>query len=393
MLNKSFNSSHRMQNVQPPIIPIVADLINKNPGTISLGQGVVYYGPPASALKRARQIDNSLAYHLYSAAEGIPELHEKITHKLKRDNNIELDGQQRVVVTAGSNMAFVNAIMAIADPGDEIILLSPYYFNHEMAITMLNCKPVVVSCNDNFQPCLSALASAITNKTRAIVTVSPNNPSGAVYPEETLREINTLCKNQRIYHISDEAYEYFTFDETEHFSPASIFDSSNYTISLYSLSKAYGFASWRIGYMLIPEHLYLPIKKVQDTNLICPARITQEAAIAALNEGPGYCLSQLDKINVIRNVLYTALQNINDICLAPKTSGAFYFLIKLKTGLTGMQLVELLINDYKVAVIPGETFGLNDACYLRVAYGALDMETSSTGIQRLINGLTDIIRK
>ena len=382
-----------MQDVQSPIIPIVADLIYKNPGTISLGQGVVYYGPPKSALERAKQINNSLDYHLYSAVEGIPELRNAIKEKLRQDNNIGVNEQQGIVVTAGANMAFVNAIMAIADPGDEIILLSPYYFNHEMAITMLNCKPIVVSCDENFQPRLSALASAITNKTRAIVTVSPNNPSGAVYPEETLRKINALCKNQQIYHISDEAYEYFTFDKAKHFSPASISDSSDYTISLFSLSKAYGFASWRIGYMVIPEQLHLPIKKVQDTNLICPARITQEAAIAALNEGPGYCLSQLEKINVIRNVLYTALQNINDICMVPKTSGAFYFLIKLNTGLTGMQLVELLINNYKVAVIPGETFGLNEACYLRVAYGALDTETSSTGIQRLINGLTNIIRK
>ena len=124
-----------------------------------------------------------------------------------------------------------------------------------------------------------------------MVTVSPNNPSGAVYTETILRDINALCKAKGIYHISDEAYEYFTYDDIEHYSVASIPDSGEHTISLYSLSKAYGFASWRIGYMLIPEHLSMSVIKAQDTILICPTRIAQEAAIAALQEGRNYTLS------------------------------------------------------------------------------------------------------
>ena len=382
-----------MRGVQAPIIPVIADLIHETPGTISLGQGVVYYGPPESALERARQIDNSLSYHLYSTVEGISELRTAITKKLSTENDIELNDRRRIVVTAGSNMAFVNAIMAIADPGDEIILISPYYFNHEMAVTMLNCKTVIVPCDETYQPELDELQNAITNKTKAIVTVSPNNPSGAVYPEEILRKINALCRDNNIYHISDEAYEYFTFDDAKHFSPASIQNSSEYTIALFSLSKAYGFASWRIGYMVIPEDLYMPIKKVQDTYLICPVRISQEAAIAAMNEGKGFCLSHIGQIKTVRNELYHALQEISDFCITPKTNGAFYFLVKLDTKLSGMKVVESLIKNHKIAVIPGETFGLTNGCYLRIAYGALDKKTSSEGIQRLIKGLSEIIKK
>jgi aspartate/methionine/tyrosine aminotransferase len=125
--------------------------------------------------------------------------------------------------------------------------------------------------------------------------------------------------------------------------------------------------------------------------LICPARITQEAAIAALQVGKNYTLSYLKQIKAVRDELYTELQSINKIGTTSNTMGAFYFLVKLNTSLTGMQIVERLIKEHKIAVIPGETFGMNDGCYIRVAYGALDKKTSDMGIQRLIEGLTDII--
>jgi aspartate/methionine/tyrosine aminotransferase len=155
----------------------------------------------------------------------------------------------RVIVTAGANMGFVNAICAITDPGDEVILLLPYYFNQEMAIRMLDCTPIAVATDERFQPRPGPIEHAITEKTRALVTISPNNPSGAVYPEPILRAINALCRARGLYHISDEAYEHFTYGGARHFSPGSIPEACEHTISLFSLSKAYGFASWRIGYM------------------------------------------------------------------------------------------------------------------------------------------------
>ncbi len=389
--NKDYKTSQRLSDVQSPIIPIVAQLIDETPGTISLGQGVVYFNPPKSSLDRVSQIETSQNYHLYSAVEGIAELRNCISNKLSNENNIDVNEQQKIVVTAGANMAFMNAIMAITDPEDEIILLRPYYFNHEMAINMVNCKAVIVDTDVNYQPCLDKIASAITSKTKAVVTVSPNNPSGAVYSESTLKKINRLCKKNGIYHLSDEAYEYFTYENSKHYSVASAADSHEHTISIFSLSKAYGFASWRIGYMIIPEHLSLAVKKVQDTILICPARITQEAAIAALQEGCKYTLSHLGQIETVRNELYVALQSINKLCTTPNTTGAFYFLVKLNTELTGMQVAKQLIKEHKIAVIPGETFGMHDGCYCRIAYGALDKKTSEMGIQRLIKGLTEIL--
>src|SRR6185369_4150103 len=121
----------------------------------------------------------------------------------------------------GGNLAFMNAVLAITDPGDEIILQAPYYFNHEMAIAMAGCRAVLVSTDENYQLQPDVICRAITPKTKAVVTVSPNNPTGAVYPQKALTQVNKICADAGIYHISDEAYESFTYDGAEHFSPAS----------------------------------------------------------------------------------------------------------------------------------------------------------------------------
>ena len=194
--------SLRMQSVQTPIIPVVGELIRSHPGTISLGQGVAYYGPPPEAAQAIQTFLSDPENHKYKLVQGIPELLDAIERKLAAENGIDLDGR-RLVVTAGANMGFVNAVLAITDPGDEIILNLPYYFNHEMAVTIADCKAVCVPTDENYQLQPEAIEAAITERTRAVVTISPNNPTGAVYPEETLRAVNEICLHWNVYHISD----------------------------------------------------------------------------------------------------------------------------------------------------------------------------------------------
>src|SRR5207253_7552364 len=141
-------------------------------------------------------------------------------------------------------LALASAILAITDAAEEVIVQAPYYFNHGMAMTMGNARPVLARTLDNYQLDLAAIREAITPHTKAIVTISPNNPTGAVYPEADLRAVNSLCAERGLYHIHDEAYEYFIYDGAKHFSPSSIAGAEPHTISLFSLSKAYGFASW-----------------------------------------------------------------------------------------------------------------------------------------------------
>ncbi|RPH40638.1 MAG: pyridoxal phosphate-dependent aminotransferase [Planctomycetota bacterium] len=384
--------SRRMEEVQTPIIPIVGDLVRSTPGTISLGQGMVAYGPPRQAIDALAGVPSDSRTHQYGAVEGTSELRSALADKLRAENGIAVDGSTRVVVTAGGNMAFFNAILAVADVGDEIILQTPYYFNHEMAIGMAGCRAVLVETDDAYQLRPDAIAKAITPRTRAVVTVSPNNPTGAVYPEKALREVNELCRARGIFHVHDEAYEYFTYGEVRPFSPGSIPGSAPHTISLYSFSKAYGFAGWRIGYMVIPASLEEAVRKIQDTNLICPTMIAQTAALGALSAGASYCKDKVRGMAEVREVAKRAFAEIASFCAAPVTDGAFYFFLRIDTPTAPLALVERLVKEFKVAAIPGTAFGISKGCSLRVAFGALETVTAAEGIGRLVRGLRSIVK-
>jgi aspartate/methionine/tyrosine aminotransferase len=379
--------SRRLGAVQTPVIPIVGRWIVETPGTVSLGQGIVSYGPPPEALAALRDFPRSAADHRYGPVEGSPALVAALEAKLANENGIRVRPDSRVVVSAGGNLAFVNAILAIADPGDEIVFPAPYYFNHEMAVVMAGCRGVGVPTSRDYQLDLEAIAGAITPRTRAVVTVSPNNPTGAMYPEATLRALNALCRARGIFHVHDEAYEYFAYDDARHFSPGSIEGASAHTISLYSLSKAYGFASWRIGYMVIPAALWDAVNKIQDTLLICPPAVSQHVALAAIGVGAGYARSFLPRLAAMRRFMLDALARPDVPCEAPVCQGAFYCFIRVHASMDPMTLAERLVREHRVAVIPGSAFGAIDGCYLRLSFGALDEQTAAEGVGRLTHGL------
>jgi len=379
--------SRRLAAVQTPIIPIVSRWIAETPGTVSLGQGVVSYGPPQEAIDALRTFPHSPADHRYGPVEGDAGLVSLIEDKLRQENGIDVAGASRVVVTAGGNQAFMNAVLAVTDPGDEVILQVPYYFNHEMAIEMAGARVVPVRTDAECQLDLPAIEAAITDRTRAIVTVSPNNPTGAVYPERVLRGVNDVCRARGIFHIHDEVYEYFTYAGTPHFSPGSIPGAAAHTISLYSLSKAYGMASWRMGYMVIPEVLWEAVNKVQDTLLVCPPVVSQQVAAAALRVGRSYCAAQVDRLNDMRVMMADALSQPGVPCDVPEARGAFYYFLRVHSSLDSQALTERLIREHRVAVIPGSAFGASHGCHIRVSYGALDPSTAEEGVSRLVQGL------
>lgn len=390
---KIVSASKRAQQIQAPAIPIVMNLHRETEGSISLAQGVVGYLPPKSAT------DMMIPFiltknHKYGPVDGFAELREDIQIKLEKTNRIHLTEKNRLCVTAGANMAFTNVVMSIADPGDEFILLTPYYFNHEMAIKMANCVPVPVKTDENYQPIVKDIAAAITPKTRAVVTVSPNNPTGAVYPEAVLREINALCKKNEIFHISDEPYENFLFGGAKHFSSACVRDSEDHTISLFSFSKTYALANWRVGYMVYPAILEDSVKKVQDTLVICPPEISQYVALGALNAEATYLDTKLEDMAEVRKIVFDNLSPLKSTCSIPTGNGAFYVFIRLpqlKTPMTSLELAKKLVTEHKVATIPGESFGMTDGVYLRLSYGALTPEDAKEGITRFVQGVQSFI--
>ena len=385
--------SNRIRQVQSPVIPIVGRWTAETPGTISLGQGIVNYAPPTQVFQAIRQTSfDDLALHRYSGVAGDPRVQELVAEKLKRENKIDVALQGcEVFCTAGANMGFLNAVLAIADVDDEIILLNPYYFNHHMAIEIAGCRVIAVDTNADQQPDLDAIGQAVTPRTKAVVTVSPNNPTGAVYRPSDLMAINRLCADRGIYHISDEAYEYFLYDEQEHFSAGSLPDAGGHTLSLYSLSKSYGLAGWRIGYSVVPNHLMTAMRKIQDTNLICPPTICQVAARAALEVGSDWCRAQSQGFQQVRDAAIQRIQELGARCQITHAQGAFYLFLTLQSDQDDLQLVESLIREHKIATLPGSAFGMTDRCSIRISYGALDADSVLDGVGRLVDGLHSLL--
>ena len=384
-----------MEGVDSPIIPTIAALVRNNPGTLSLGQGVVNYGPPAEAIAALPSMMGDGSLHKYLGVSGHPGLVEAIQAKLAAENQVHVGSDAMLMVTAGSNMAFLNSVLAVADPGDEFILPMPFYFNQEMAIRMCGCVPVPVPANADWSLNVDAMAAAITPRTRAIITVSPNNPTGAVYSEASLRAINALCAQHGLYHFSDEAYEYFTYEGVKHFSPASIPGAMKHTLSFYSMSKNYGMASWRVGYVVFPANLFDAMNKVQDTNLICAPMPSQLLAIQALKQGRNWVAPKIQALSEVRQTVYRTLEGLGDLVQFPKTQGAFYVLMKLPGLAQGIEPIEFnraMTEKFKVASIPGFAFGLtqsHEANYQRLSYGALEAASVAEGVQRYVAAVKD----
>lgn len=404
--------------MQPPVIPMLHRWIQENPRTISLAQGAVSYSPPPSVILAVTEPEersgasktvplSSLSQcNQYGPVAGNDALREAIAANLRTEKEIDTTGRA-VYCTAGSNMAFFATVLSISCVGDEIILNTPFYFNHEMAVRIAGCTPVCVPTLPNFQPDLTAIAEAVTPKTRAIVTVSPNNPTGVVYTPEAIRAVNKLCGSSGVYHIHDEAYEHFVFGETPHSSPLGIANSHEHTVGLFSFSKAYAMAGWRMGYAVVPEHLEEPLLKVQDTNLICPTILSQQLALEAIKAGSPWCQEQIERLSRVRSEMYTQLNSIGGLKVAV-SDGALYFMASLSSNYDDLEIVRRLICDYGVAVLPGSAFGLGQRResvnsgtrrpasgavaerFIRISFGAVRPSEVREAINRLDSGIREL---
>jgi len=396
---ESFLPASRLATVLTPVIPRVGELMRRRADCLSLAQGMVSWGPPEAVREalRAALIAESTPASLdrYGPMEGDPELLAAVRQELAGRQHLDLDGAA-LLVTAGSNMAFNAIAQVILDPGDEVILPMPWYFNHFMAIQLAAGVPVGVTAG--LMPDPQRLAAAITPRTRAIVTVSPANPSGVVIPGHVLAAINRLCAERGLFHISDEAYAAFVHGSVPHEPPGRIRGSGRHTITLHSFSKAYGMAGWRLGYAAVPRQLLASLAQVQDTVMICPPRITQRAALAALAAGPDWIATRVASLKERRRLVLEAVASARSqglpITLPVVPDGAFYALLSCDTPLAGEALVERLVLDHGVAALPGEAFGIGGGegpSLLRLSYGMLEPPLLAEALDRLLIGLRQLL--
>ena len=269
--------NHISEVLSPPIVDvarIVRESIRQKE-LISFGQGIPFYNPPKFALNilKGSLTSNENFIHRYTVDEGLPEIIELLLEQHRRKGRLNLT-RENIILTAGANLSFYLALTCITSFGDEVIIPTPFYFNHVMAVQILQCSPVLVPRFPTLDLDISAIESCVTKKTKAIVITSPDNPTGAIYSRDTLKKIYDLAEKHDFWIIHDETYEEFIYDPNK--APhVSMLDFEpqirNRVISVFSFSKIYGMSGYRAGYLIFPAKLYRNLLKLQDTLIVnCP---------------------------------------------------------------------------------------------------------------------------
>jgi len=307
----------------------------------------------------------------YSGNAGLPELRQEICRKLKRDNAIDASPSE-ILVTVGAIEGLSAAVMALIDPGDEVILPSPTYSTHVRQVVIASGKPVFAPTieEDGFALDIDAIRAAITPKTRAILYCSPSNPSGTVFSEQQLRELAGVALEHNLAVITDEAYEYFTFDGHEHFSIGSIPEMRGRVISCYTFTKTYAMTGWRIGYLHADEELIPQITKAHIPLAICAPVVSQYAALAAL-KGPQECVAEFrEHYRSIRDLMCERRDGLPGVFQYVKPSGSYLMFprILLDEGRDSATFCKKLLREARVSTTPGSAFGPTGEGHLRLSF-------------------------
>jgi aminotransferase len=307
----------------------------------------------------------------YSENAGIIELRKEISKKLKRDNKIKADTSE-IIVTIGAVEGLSAAIMALIDPGEEVILPSPTYSTHIRQVIIGSGKPVLVPTIEDkeFILDIDAIRKAVTPKTKAIMYCSPSNPTGTVFPEKQLRKLADIALENNLMIITDEAYEYFTYDGHKHFSIASIPEMKKNAISCFTFTKSYAMTGWRIGYLHADETLIPQIKKAHIPFAICAPVVSQYAALEAL-KGSQDCIKQFKQHYLsARNLMCKRLDELSSIFSYQKPRGSYLMFPKilLKEGTDSTTFCKKLLKEAKVSTTPGIAFGPTGEQHLRLSF-------------------------
>ncbi len=318
----------------------------------------------------------------YTPSSGLPELREAISRKFKNDNSLEYAGSQ-IVVSNGAKHSLNNIFQVLCEEGDEVIIPSPYWLSYPAMVKMAEAKPVFIKTSKagNFKITEKDLAGAITKKTKCLILNSPSNPTGAVYSKEELKFIAKLAVENNFFIVSDEIYEKLVYGGAKHISIASLGkDIYDRTITVNGLSKSYSMTGWRIGYAAGPIEIMKAAANLQSHATSNPCSISQKAALAAIS-GDQKCVENMrSEFEKRREVMAAGINSMGCIsCAAPE--GAFYVLCDIsKLKMPSTEIANRLLDEAKVAVIPGEPFG--DDSVIRLSF-ATGMSQIKKGLDRI----------
>jgi len=386
--------SKKAGNINPSItLAITAkanELKSQGVDVVSFGAGEPDFNTPENIIQAAIKAMHD-GKTKYTPAGGILELKQTICNKFKNDNNLEYKPSQ-ITISTGAKQCLANAFMAILNPEDEVLIPVPYWVSYPELVKLADGVPVYVetSKENNYKYTISDLEKATTDKTKAILINSPNNPTGTIYHEEELLEIANFAKEHNLLIISDEIYEKLIYDGEKHISIASLNeDAYERTLVINGVSKTYAMTGWRLGYVAASEEITKLMTSIQSHMTSNVNTMAQYAAIEALN-GPIEDLNNMIKeFENRRNFMLYKLEKLSEISII-KPSGAFYIMVNISAYLNttfkeqvinnSVDFAKVLLEEEKVAVIPGTGFGLDN--YIRLSY-ATSMDIIENGIDRI----------
>ena len=307
-------------------------------------------------------------YTSYSPSPGYPELRERIANEIRETRGVSVNGDN-VVVTPGGKPIMFFLIMAVVDPGDEVLYPNPGFPIYESMISFVGGVPVPMQLHESkdFNIDIDEIAGQITGRTKLMVINSPNNPCGSIIPQEDLQRLSELAKEHDIIVLSDEIYSKFLY-EGEHHSVSTFPDMRERTIILDGFSKSYAMTGWRIGYGVMPLELVEPISRLATNSVSCTASFTQMAALEALSGPQDDSYAMVAEFKRRRDIIVEGLNQIKGIrCRVPK--GAFYVFPNIEdTGMSSQQFADDLLNKAGVACLTGEAFGEYGDGFVRFSF-------------------------
>src|SRR5881392_1321347 len=317
----------------------------------------------------------------YTPSSGIPELRQAISEKFAADNELNYRAGQ-IVVSNGAKHACYNAILATCQPGDEVIIPSPYWVSYPDMVKLAGADPVIVPTMERNAWKMRAedFENAMTPRTKMLILNSPCNPSGSVYTREEMQAIVGVAAEEDIYILSDEIYEKLIYDDVQHVSIASLSkEAYDLTITVNGFSKSYAMTGWRLGYLAAPEAVARAVDSIQSHSTSHPASFVQRAGLAAL-KGDQQPLSDMrEEFDMRRNYMFDRITKIPNVT-AVKPQGAFYILVNIsQLGLTSQNFADRLLSKANVAVVPGAAFG--DDRTVRLSY-ATSIDIIKKGLDR-----------
>ncbi len=382
----SFNPSKRVEKITIPPIVKLNTIAKKYKDVINLGQGIAHFSPPEVIYKALTDLQKNPDKHIYSPDMGMIELRELLKESLiqNKQGDYELD---EIMITAGANQAFMNLCLAILDVGDEVIIPSPFYFNNTMAVESVNAKPVIwpmLFKDGTFALDMETLSTLITDRTRMILLITPNNPTGCVYPFEDVKEVIKLAYEKHIFVIIDDTYiDYNFFQGNYDFINTNL--PNQHIIHIGSFSKNFGLSGWRCGY--ITSHILMDeLLKIQDTVIICAPIISQLAVIELLKwpDASKFVNEKKGEIKEKGLFLYEGLKNV-DYLDAGTLNGAFYLFPKVITDkkVDSETIALQLLEKCRILSLPGSAFGSVGEGHLRISFGFANKQILKEAIERL----------